>query len=705
VPRTGLGWFVVAWMWVVPALVLAQERRGLTLEAGEAPVSVFADRIESLERERLLIAEGRVEIEQGELRLEADRVELNTETGEAVAVGRVVFFDGRDRLSGERIEYSFRTGTGIVYRGAGFAEPHFFFGGERLERFGEKAYRLVQGVFTTCEADPPAWSVRWGRATAYLDDWVFGTNASFWVKRLPLVPFVPFFAASLRRGRQTGFLTPSIGDSNTKGFTVRQPFFWAIADNQDLTLVPTYFEKRGLGLGGAYRYVRREGSFGEVDGFFLRDTLRDQDRWVVGLRHQEILTPQLDLKADLAQVSDDRYFAEFGDSLAERSRQRLESTVALTQRWERWNLVGRLFTYEDLTTEAPVELRRLPEIRLNAFQQPLPWVPEVLFDLDSQYVNFVRDLGAAGQRLDLHPRLSYPLSPGGYFTVTPRVGLRETVYDTRVVGTRVERGFTVEETESALRHRTLFEGAVDLEARAFRVFDLGGAFGIQRLQHVIEPRVTYAYLSKDTQASLPQFDDRDRIPSQNTLAYSLINRVKARATGQGEAPGRVWELLRFTLSQSYAAEPPTTPGARRLSELLADLILEPVFGVRLRGTASFDVYEPRVTQATTDAVYEAQNVSLSFGTRHGAAGALQFVQGAVAARLPPRWAVRVATNFDVVTNTVIENRLEVEFREQCWGVTAAFVDRTNEDEFHITVNLLELGQYGFGRVFGAAGTP
>lgn len=114
-PGTRLSWVVVASMCMMPALAAGQERRELPLGAPESPVSVFADRLESLERDNLLIAEGHVEIEQGEVRLEADRVEVNTETGEAVAVGRVVFFDGRDRLIGERLEYNFRTGTGIIY--------------------------------------------------------------------------------------------------------------------------------------------------------------------------------------------------------------------------------------------------------------------------------------------------------------------------------------------------------------------------------------------------------------------------------------------------------------------------------------------------------------------------------------------------------------------------------------------------------------
>ena len=74
-----IGW-VVSWLVMLPGLAVGQERQALQIGA-EAPVNVFADRIENLERERLLIAEGRVEIEQGEVRLEADRVEVNTATG------------------------------------------------------------------------------------------------------------------------------------------------------------------------------------------------------------------------------------------------------------------------------------------------------------------------------------------------------------------------------------------------------------------------------------------------------------------------------------------------------------------------------------------------------------------------------------------------------------------------------------------------
>jgi LPS-assembly protein len=750
VPAQRFVWLmVVAWLALLSSPARGQERQRLTLEAG-TPVTVYADRVENLDREQLLLAEGNVQIEQGDVRLEADRVEVNTDTGEAVATGRVVLFDGRDRLTGERIEYNLRSGTGIVYKAEAAAEPHFFFAGDRMERFGDKAYRIASGVFTTCEEETPAWSVRLGSATAHLDDWMWGTNASFWVWKVPLVPFIPFFATSLRKDRHTGLLSPTFGSSNQKGFFVRQPIYFVLSDSQDLTLSPAYFSKRGFGLGATYRYVRQEGSKGEADGFYLHDDEkaagRDQDRYVVSLRHEEVFNPRLILKADIARVSDDTLLSEFGNTLDERSRLRLESNVSLTQRWEKWNFVGRLFFYEDLTTKESIELQRLPELRLGAFKQPVPGLPEVLFDMDSSYNNFVREIGSAGQRLDLAPRLSYPWSPGGLFTLTPRVGFRETVYDTEVVGTKVDHGFIVEDTRKDLTARSLFEAGVDLEARAYRVFELDGALGIQKLQHLIEPRVSYNFLDGDDSRNLPQWDGIDATAPAHTVTYSLTNRLKARAVGQEDRPGRVWEIIRFTLSQTYTIEPepfvasavgtvapvptpapiPTTAVAarrrrlaqgteptptptptttisgvtpKRLSDVVADLILEPLFGVQFRGTASFDPYEARVSSATTDFSYEAARWRAALGTRHGFDGQLLYIQASLQAKLGTRWAVRLSSDYNTDTGTVIENRLEVDFREQCWSITAAFVDRTDEDEFRITVNLLELGQYGFGRGF------
>src|SRR2546429_187402 len=80
-----------------------------------------------------------------------------------------------------------------------------------------------------------------------LEAFRYATNASFWVKSLPIIPYFPFFAAPIRRERESGFLPPQLGTSARKGFFAEVPFYWAISDSQDATLTLDAYEKRGFG--------------------------------------------------------------------------------------------------------------------------------------------------------------------------------------------------------------------------------------------------------------------------------------------------------------------------------------------------------------------------------------------------------------------------------------------------------------------------
>src|SRR5438128_11347737 len=202
----------------------------VTVRTAGGDVTVVADRIEQVAPDNLVVATGNVELTRGTARLLADRVELNRATGDAVAQGRVIFYDGDDQLTGDRVEYNVNTGTGVVYRGRIRVAPFYRIGGERLERVGEKVYRVRRGIFTTCEDDAsPAWSFRFGSGTAGLDDLVYGTNASFWAKDVPLIPFFPFFAAAIRRERQALFPRPVFGRFTRRGVFAEVPFHSALS--------------------------------------------------------------------------------------------------------------------------------------------------------------------------------------------------------------------------------------------------------------------------------------------------------------------------------------------------------------------------------------------------------------------------------------------------------------------------------------------
>src|SRR5262245_61005117 len=196
----------------------AAPRPPVSIEQEGGPVNVLADQIQQIGGPgNLLIAIGNVELTRGDKRLLPDRLELNRDTGDAVAQGKVVFYDGQDRLVGERIYYNTRTGSGIVYNGSVFSAPYYSLTGERMERVGEGLYNVRQGALTTCEGDDPSWLIRFGSGTAELNEWVYGRDASLWVKGIPVFPWLPVWGASILKERQTGFLFPTFGYSSKKG--------------------------------------------------------------------------------------------------------------------------------------------------------------------------------------------------------------------------------------------------------------------------------------------------------------------------------------------------------------------------------------------------------------------------------------------------------------------------------------------------------
>ena len=668
-------------------------------------VTVLADRLEEVGPDRLLVATGNVEITHGKARLMADRVEINRQTGDAVAQGRVVFYDGEDQLTGRRIDYNLRTGTGVVYDSEARVAPYYRIGAERMDRLGDSVYKIQRGVFTTCEDDPPTWAVKFGSANADLEDFLYGTRASFWVKDIPLIPFFPFFAAAIRRERQTGFLFPKLGNSGSKGFQAELPVYWALSDSADVTLAPLLYTERGFGFTGEARYVLSGEQRGSVAGFLLQETERHgATRGLGSVKHEWRIAPGLSLKVDVNAVTGDTVLSEYGDRLHQRSSQRVESNIFLTRTWESWNVVANVFSYQDLTTRRPVELQRLPDLSVLGVRQPIPGLPGFLWELETSYVNFVRDVGSNGQRLDLHPRVSRPFSVGGLLTVTPFVGGRLTGYDKTVTGSRVTRAVSIpiEITEDDARLRRLFEAGTDVETQFSRIYPVGGTWGIDALLHSIEPRVNYTWITGKGQDRLPVWTEGvDRIPDTSRIEYSLTNRVRARTAVLAEGEPRRWEALRLALGHSYDLRNDSA------GDVTGTVIVQPVERIGVRADVAHSVHGQGVQSATSDLVVRTDPVTVSVGSRYSDPGRFNFLTTGLVADIS-RWVTLRNTNFfDARTVTFVESRAAADIKFQCWALTVEFVHRENrDDEVNFAVNLLGVGgpirtSVGLGALEGA----
>jgi LPS-assembly protein len=718
--------FAAAAFWgLLAPLAASAQQAPLSLSDPSGETNIVADRMQQIGGDAdLLLATGNVEITRGGTRLMADRVELNRATGEAIAQGKVVFFDGQDRLVGERVDFNLRTGTGVVYKGSTFVPPYYRLSADRMDRLGESVYSIRQGIFTTCEGDDPAWSFRLGSAEADLDNVITGTNTAFLVKGVPVIPWVPFFAASIRRERQSGFLFPEFGSNSRYGFLTRTPYYWAIGDSQDMTVALDVYTKRGVGADIEYRYMLSAETRGQLTAFGINERLADsrttqglpENRGFFKFQHVWQATPSLSFKIDSNVTSDDSIYRTYAFTTADRVRQRAETSAFVTQRWDTFNLVGRVYWYQDLTQPRAVELQRAPEIKFTALRQPLPGVPGLLYEGQASFVNFVREVGSAGVRADFHPRLYLPVPVAGLFTMTPYAGGRLTFYNQEVVGQTISNGpdaanpLPIEQTIATNRLRQQMEGGVLLEARAARVYTLDGTGSIAALQHVIEPRANFIEIRGINQKANPQFEPGggpttrvdsgyeartgiDAVNKANEVTYQLTNHLNARTTsGPNEQPVR-WEMARLTVSQTYNFLPVSEP----FKDLVAEALVQPNEHLRFRTDARYNVYNLGLRDANADISAIFRDFSASVGPRFNEQQGFRFLQAATSARLSRFVDAKASSAWDVTRGRATELRGGLDIHFDCWAINAEYIYRYGQDsEFRFSVNLLGVGQASTG---------
>ena len=94
---------------------------GDSLETGE-PIEITAEKLQYLRDQNRYIADGDVNIIQGDLHLKADHVTLDNQTGRVEASGNVVLRDAGGILSSDHLDFNLQTQGGVARPGRLFIE-------------------------------------------------------------------------------------------------------------------------------------------------------------------------------------------------------------------------------------------------------------------------------------------------------------------------------------------------------------------------------------------------------------------------------------------------------------------------------------------------------------------------------------------------------------------------------------------------------
>jgi len=163
-------------------------------------------------------ATGNVQIVWDEVTLTADSVSLSEAGNEAVAEGKVSLVKGGDVLHSDRIRINLLTELGEVTNGDLFSrKTNFYLRGKKMMKVGKDDYRLENGTFTSCDADPPSWKFTASDLDVTMEGFARGWNAVFYIKDVPVF-YTPYMLFPAKSERQSGLLFPRIGSTTKKGF-------------------------------------------------------------------------------------------------------------------------------------------------------------------------------------------------------------------------------------------------------------------------------------------------------------------------------------------------------------------------------------------------------------------------------------------------------------------------------------------------------
>jgi LPS-assembly protein len=516
------------------------------------------------------VMNGRVRVRRDARSITSDSVTYDQKTGRIVVKGGVDFMDPKLRVNSITGHYDINGAANFDQanfqlmdrNGRGFAKD--------IDVLPDGKVRLEKVRYTSCPVGNEDWMLQ--ASSISFDTKIqegVAHNVTMRFKDVPIF-YTPYISFPLGDERKSGLLFPSFGHSGSNGFELEVPYYFNLAPNYDLTLTPGLLSARGVQLAEQFRYLTAS-SHGQIDATFLpNDSQEHSDRGYLRLTDITDFKKGMRFDTDIATVSDSSYFEDFAVGSDQTSVTFLERRADLLYYDDAWRVRAELQNFQTIDTsvqttctaaelsQGPVPpascdarpYSRVPRLQANALW-PMPGT-NVELALDSEIVNFLREIGPTGVRINAAPEIRWSSRGPGYF-FEPAVGYDFTQYD-------LKNAAAIGVGAPSTPTRTLPYGRLD----AGLVFAREAGSQGQRTQ-TLEPRVVYSYVPYRNQDNLPIFDTglpdlnltelfrtnryvgEDRIGDANQVALALTTRLFDTVSGTQFLSATIGQIRYFSI--------------------------------------------------------------------------------------------------------------------------------------------------------------
>lgn len=659
--------------------------------------------------------------------IKADWVAYDVAMGQAKIRGNVLINVKGDELAADSGSINLKNSTGS-FENARIVrqELDLHLEGRTIEKTGDLTYHIEDGWVITCrlqDGQEPPWS--FGAADTKITDGGYAVmkHAVFRVKGIPVF-YSPYMILPAKHERQTGFLFPAWYMSDRDGFGLETPFFVNLSPTADITLYPRYFSKRGVMMGGEFRYATDESSKGMFRGHYLDDDLSDPSEeayyrdgsfshsnveryWIRGKADQNF--GDWITRLDIDVVSDKDYLREFnsgstafnannrlyynafGRSFEQKLDQYRENTAKVLRSFEDGSIFQAEFmAINDVSdrvysADEPSQFWKLPSLSYSGLRPIASSSADISWD--SSYTHFWRDKGVGAQRFDLFPEISTNLPISRYLESSVHGGIRETFYT-------IDDGGATDWKNDDTVNRWLYRLGGEISTTLYREYGAADNDG-DSLGHTIRPFVEYTYLKIPDTDILPQFDTVDEIEEANTIYYGVNNFFSLFGHDSDER-----DLVFFKARQGYdmrseMSDTPLTPVELKTG-------FYPLTNTRLFYTAALDVYG-NGTEHAIEADYRSGRGDV-FGVdyRYNEKLNINSVSGSIWYLLPYDFALGYSIERAIEQKVTIEEKFHLVYQPACWSVELASDRSPGDQTIMLIFRLANIGM-PFGVDVGGAG--
>ncbi|MHB8382809.1 MAG: LPS-assembly protein LptD [Candidatus Binataceae bacterium] len=605
--------------------------------------------------------EGNAKVTEGATSITADTIKFQSRT-KLHALGNVHLTDPASNVHATEGTLDLATEEATLLNARVSALDHsYYLTGTKIQKTVGQNYQVDDATLTTCtcNSDRPDWSLSAKQMDLALNGQMKGTDGHFNILNEPILP-LPYLSFDTNPERHSGFLSPQVGYSTLRGFYTLEPYYMDLAPNQDVTVAGDFESSARVGALLEYRRVDSDQDFFQFTSSYYNESFRSNanrqsdivdpqiatpsipvNRWgVIGLM-EEHLTPDLYAYGSMTSVSDALFLREMNNPVLSpyygwnsgnwQMSRNAASDLGLHQSFENSYLQLDGVWNQDLIQPQQFALQTLPSLMWTGFQSLANGLANLSYTASA--VNYWRQQGVDGTRIDLNPQLTVPWMWSKYLNGWVTGGFDAAGYD--VHGNQVK--VIPVGTGGRIYNNNLALGASEPNGTMGRIvpnLDTGirtallghadlSSLGMGKVTDLTVPTVEYQYVPVVNQNQFPLWDETDRIEARSLIFYGFSSRIfmqtgaenpnadsnannLARGTAGPSfksAGGYTEEVFRLAVQQAYDTHYAIAPDGSQMSDVD---VMGTVFPNRMiSGIGQLD-YSPRSPQGLDDLSFGLQ---------------------------------------------------------------------------------------------------